>query len=180
MGTLLAAMTAALIFDFAEQKEPPLRPTDERLELLVTEALAEDPEVQSYEILVVADGGEVALYGSVDSDYKRRRAERTAGGVEGVSEIDNEIQVVDPVSTADKSDEAIERDFWKSLGQRMETIPSNVEVRVQNGGVVLLGRVDSRAERRLLVDVAFDAGAVLVKPELEIEGLPDETRSLRR
>ena len=33
-----------------------------------------------------------------------------------MSEVHNEIRVVDSVSTADKSDEAIEKDFWKSLG----------------------------------------------------------------
>ncbi|HEX9724399.1 MAG TPA: hypothetical protein VGC53_08980 [Vicinamibacteria bacterium] len=46
-------------------------------------------------------------------------------------------------------------------------MPSSLTIRVRNGEAVLSGRVDSRTQRQVLIQAAFDAGALLVKPQLD-------------
>lgn len=153
----------------AQENHLALRPVDDSLELLVTQALAEDPDVESSEIFVVADGTDVTLYGSVDSKDDRQRAQDVAARVAGAPKVHNEIQVVPPPHLTSKSDRAIESDFWAFLDQRLDKVPATFDIRVQNGEATISGRVDSRAQRQSLIDAAFDAGALLVKPQLEID-----------
>lgn len=153
----------------------PLEPVDDYLELLVIKALAEDPALASYDLLVLADGSDVSLYGSVDSDRDRQLAASLAASVEGVREVRNDIQVVQPTYVTSKGDQAIENDFWRLVRARLDTVPDSVAIRVQNGEAILSGRVASRARQEILVAAAFDAGAVLVKPELQIASRPSES-----
>lgn len=50
--------------------------------------------VGNFAIHIVVQGGRVGLFGTVNSDTDRMRAEQVARGVRGVFDVDNEIRVV--------------------------------------------------------------------------------------
>ena len=59
----------------------------------VKAALIGDPQIDAAAIGVTADDGQVRLDGFVETELERRQAERTAGGVDGVTEVTNMIEV---------------------------------------------------------------------------------------
>lgn len=74
------------------------RPVDETVaDATITSAvrarLAGDPELSPYRIGVSARDGVVTLTGRVEREAQRERAERLAGGIEGVKEVRNLIRV---------------------------------------------------------------------------------------
>src|SRR3569623_2487050 len=67
--------------------------TDLELAENVAAELSEDPKVDSTLIDVVADGGQVLLRGTVGSFWQKREAQRAAERVDGVTYVDNIIDV---------------------------------------------------------------------------------------
>jgi osmotically-inducible protein OsmY len=67
--------------------------SDERIREDVSEALANDGELDASEIEVEIAGGEVTLTGTVDSRESKRRAEECAEGCSGVKDVQNRLRV---------------------------------------------------------------------------------------
>lgn len=144
-----------------------LRPTDELLEQRVVAALAADPVVESFELIVTVTDGTVLLNGAVDTDEERARAGSVAADIEGVVEVENQITVAKTFVSPDRSDSEIRREV---LDEAAELTPEvSIAVAVEDGFATISGTVSSREARRSLTEIAFRAGALLVKNQLRIE-----------
>jgi osmotically-inducible protein OsmY len=156
--------------DEGENQHPgrQLAPVDSDLELRVKEVLSEDPTVESHEIIVIVECGEAYLYGAVDSEREKKRAEKVTSEVEGVISVKNQLTVASALSLADKKDPEIEKSTREALAKALGRQADLIEVLVQHGMATLEGKVETRAELRRAIETAFESGAVLVKNELEV------------
>jgi hyperosmotically inducible protein len=115
--------------------------------------------------------GRVVLTGAVTMPYKKDDIERRARGVEGVTSIDNRIEIL-PVSNVD--DELRFRiaraiygnsSFWNYAA--MANPP--IHIVVSRGHVTLVGVVNSNVERMLARSLATGFGEFDVKNELKTD-----------
>lgn len=129
-----------------------------RLEL--RKPLATDAEIEN-------DVERALLYDSV-THFERQTAERVVGNLAGIVEVSNRIEVDrDPQVLSDwELREEIESQLWWSPFVDSD----DVGVTVVDGVATLDGTVDTRAERRAAMSNAYQAGAFLVRNELEISG----------
>lgn len=78
---------------FHRKKRSRVLPVAADLEARVAEALATAPHLDGTAITVTALGNCMVLKGFVTSPEERERATEQAGAVDGVGEIDNQIQI---------------------------------------------------------------------------------------
>jgi hypothetical protein len=69
------------------------RRSDDRIREDVNERLTDDPYLDATDIVVAVSGGEVTLSGAVATREDKRRAERLAEDVSGVSDVQNTIRL---------------------------------------------------------------------------------------
>jgi osmotically-inducible protein OsmY len=119
--------------------------TDIDIARAVAMALEENSSVPADRIKVQVEEGRVTLEDEVDWHYQHRKAEESARRVAGVKSVTNLTTVKQPSVSADSIKEWIEQ----ALVQHAELDAENIQVRVENGGlVVLTGTVGSWAERK--------------------------------
>ncbi len=68
-------------------------PTDSEIADAVGQQLRSDEALRNYSLSVSSMDGEITLVGVVGSERERTRAEELAGGVDGVSNVNNEISI---------------------------------------------------------------------------------------
>jgi hyperosmotically inducible protein len=97
------------------------------------------------------DGSKVTLFGQVTRPTLKSDAENVVKRVEGVTSVDNEIEVL-PVSP---NDDQIRRATYRAIFSKPEldryamgAIPS-IHIIVKNGNVTLIGVVDSEMDRNI-------------------------------
>ncbi|HJL17982.1 MAG TPA: BON domain-containing protein [Sandaracinaceae bacterium LLY-WYZ-13_1] len=146
--------------------DPPERRDDELLED-VQEALVQDPTTESYEVEADVRDGRVTLEGEVGSWQEKMLAEHVAGGVRGVTAVDNRVRVA---VEADRPDREIAQDVQSRLAHDIRVDAALVDVAVEEGSVVLTGTVGSVWEKRLAARSAHVAGVREVDAsQLEVE-----------
>src|SRR3954454_15488350 len=114
--------------------------TDEELAENVAAELSEDPKVDGTLIDVVADGGEVLLRGTVGSFWQKREAQMATKCVDGVTNVDNIIDVR-LLTEHRRADAELRADVLHALSLN-GMIPSTVDASVNDGIVLLSGTVD--------------------------------------
>ncbi|MGE3171826.1 MAG: BON domain-containing protein [Planctomycetota bacterium] len=159
----------------------------------VRDALARDPWVNRFDVTVTVRNGTAHLYGAVDSDFERARADLVASRIVGVVEVDNHLAVADgdlivfdpyvdtwpihgygwyeyvPAVTFTPDDE-IRDDVEDQLWWSPFVDSDRIDVAVDGGRVTLRGEVASRAERSAAVQNAYEGGATWVVDELRLTG----------
>ena len=115
--------------------------TDMQLQNSVMAELAWEPAVDAAHIGVAAQNGVVTLSGHVKSYAQKLAAERAAKRVKGVSGIAEEIEVELPGSDR-RSDEDIATSVLNILRWHDGMPAGTIQVKVENGYVVLSGEVD--------------------------------------
>ncbi len=139
---------------------------DETLKENVEWAFTTDPVVESYEIDVRVNDGQVTLEGIVESFAEQRFAERVTERVRGVKSIENNIEIQ---TTSKRLDEEIEREIEKKVTQSVWYDGDHIGVDVENGIVDLTGVVGSLREKRLIESDAWVSGVVDVSAgELDV------------
>src|ERR1700722_345267 len=124
----------------------------------VRDSVGLDPRIPDPEqIAISADGGVVTLRGTVGSFSQRRAAEDDALDLEGVSDVNNELQVRllrgAPREDADIRGIALQILMWDAL------VPADlINVKVSDGWVTLTGTVSYQFES----DAAYDDVADLI------------------
>jgi hyperosmotically inducible protein len=120
-------------------------------------------------VKVETDHGKVTLHGTVDSEAVKEKAEATARGVGGVTDVRNLVQVVKEsrqksVKAADKDvKEAVEKALKADRNLEGVTVKS-----VDNGLVFLNGRTTTLAEKLQAIEAVYGVpGVVQVASEIE-------------
>ncbi|MFJ5161031.1 division/outer membrane stress-associated lipid-binding lipoprotein [Pantoea sp. NPDC088449] len=134
---------------------------DGTLELRVTNALAKDEQIKSQaRVVVTAYQGKVLLTGQSPTPDLASRAKQIAMGVDGATEVYNEIRSGQKVSFGTSSS-----DTWITTKIRSQLLgsdkvkSSNVKVTTENGEVFLLGLVTPE-EAKAAADVASRVSGV--------------------
>ena len=119
------------------------------------------------------DDGVVVLTGAVTHEYKASKMAEFVSRVEGVKEIQNQIEVL-PVSTLDNRLRVeLARNIYGNPLFWNYAIQKNPSVRiiVDNLHVTLAGIVMSEVDRRVAVDIVQQTvGVLTVRNNLEIKG----------
>jgi osmotically-inducible protein OsmY len=134
---------------------------DSTLELRVTNALAKDQQIKTdARIIATAYQGKVLLTGQAPSQEIANRAKQITMGVDGATEVYNEIRIGQKVTLGTTSS-----DTWITTKIRSQLLgsdqvkSSNVKVTTENGEVFLLGLVTPQ-EAQAAADVASRVSGV--------------------
>lgn len=119
------------------------------------------------------ESGVVHLTGAVDSDIDRDLAEELVKGIEGVSEVDNDLVVDQSRAQAESGERSQKRDFgsWVDDATTTAAVKSKllgnpntkglkIDVDTRDDVVTLTGRVGSDEESRLAEQLAKNTGDV--------------------
>ncbi|MEL4013015.1 division/outer membrane stress-associated lipid-binding lipoprotein [Dryocola clanedunensis] len=134
---------------------------DGTLEVRVNSALNKDAQMKKdARINVTAYQGKVLLTGQTQSTELSSRAKQIALGVEGTTEVYNEIRNIAPVGLGTASS-----DTWITTKVRSQLLSSdqvkssNIKVTTENGEVFLLGLLTER-EGKAAADIASRVSGV--------------------
>jgi osmotically-inducible protein OsmY len=131
--------------------------TDTPLADAVIANLDLDPRIpESLEIAVAADDGIVSLRGTVESFSQRRAAGQDAKKVDGVYDVDNELNV-SLTGANRRDDDEIRGAALQGLIWDVDVPSDFVDVKVDDGWVTLKGNVSYQFES----DAAYDDVASL-------------------
>ena len=114
-----------------------------------------------------ASDGDVWLTGTVSNRFERDAAGRVIGGLTGVRNIINDIEIFSDVEAADVTDLV-----WAAL-DRYALIPddSDVQIDASDGTVTLTGHVSNWAEHDAVIDAAsMGIGVKNIRDDLVISG----------
>jgi len=139
-GVLIACLAAVVTAAEAVDREV----SDGEITAAVEREIHYSPAVDLNDVDVETSDGVVILTGSVSSLLARVRAERVAGTVRGVRAVVNRIEVG---PAENRTDWAIEQDAEKALLYDAATETFEVTVEVKEGKAVLMGTVESLAEK---------------------------------
>jgi osmotically-inducible protein OsmY len=141
-------------------------PTDDEIAGNVRNMLIWNPILDEDKVDVTVHKGIVRLKGSVDSYWKKLRAEEIALDVRGVMDITNEIVVV---PTEDQVDKTIAEDIINALKRNSHVNVDDINIEVEDGKVTLSGIVPKWQGIVAVRDAAFyTTGVTDVKNYLSI------------
>ena len=115
-------------------------PSDAEIKEILSSILQWDPDIDSSDVLINVENGNVTLDGSVPSLWQKLRIEEIAAEINGVIFLHNRLTVV---PTAHSVDELIAKDVVAALDRTADINVNTVDVQVSDGRVVLSGNVSS-------------------------------------
>jgi hyperosmotically inducible protein len=125
------------------------RVADLEIKTIVIDQLAQNPELKDKRLTVQVTKRIVTLDGTVESPTQKRAAEQMAIQVPGVQGLAGQLMVTNtqasPESADDKLARRVEFDLYSTRAMSLK----NVQIRSQDGTVILTGAVTSRAEKLL-------------------------------
>lgn len=166
-----------------------LPPTDKEVMSDINMALANNAVTEAWKIDVDVNYGIATLTGTVDSYLEKKEAEWVASGVEGVNEVNNQLDVnfpysyywwgyypyynlyITPPQTTSliPDDDRIKRNIANEIWWSPFVDRDQVTITVKNGEVTLEGTVDSWREYRKAAENAWEGGAYSVNNELVVK-----------
>jgi osmotically-inducible protein OsmY len=142
----------------------------------VRRSLAQLPPGSGLTVSVAANGGKVTLTGQADSWVLSGMAVQTVMGVNGVSEV---VDQIDVKARLDRDDADVAQDIRHRLAADLYLDAAQIEVTVADGRVALAGTVGTAAEKRRASESAWMSGVERVDDrQLEVDWR--ETDRLRR
>ncbi len=123
----------------------------------VRSALVLDVMVPDTRIGVSVSNGIVTLTGDVDWFYQAEDAAEDAAAIRGVTAIDNQIAVHQPVAMAADVSDGIMRAFARNAALYDDSVLVTV---ADDGHVTLTGTVGTPSERNMAEDIAWRAPGV--------------------
>ncbi|MGH9866560.1 MAG: BON domain-containing protein [Candidatus Polarisedimenticolia bacterium] len=146
-----------VVLDRMSMPPQPAR-TDEQIETGVLQMMQKHSTFDLDQVDVEAENGTVTLTGLTDTYRDRSLAGELTGCVEGVSHVENHIEVVRPVGAANPDDQQIRQEIQGSLIRLFGPEAADVDVDVDNGRVELDGTVPTSEVREDLIDMAWVLG----------------------
>jgi hyperosmotically inducible protein len=118
------------------------------------------------------DGSKVTLFGAVTQPTLKSDAEKAVKRVEGVTQVDNQIEVL-PLSP---NDDRIRRDVYRAIFSKpgmekyqLGAVPP-IHIIVKNGNVTLVGPVNNEGDKNLAgISANGVSGVFSVKNNLRVE-----------
>ncbi len=141
--------------------------SDAQIKEDIEQALLTDPATESYEIFTSVLDGVATLGGEVESWQEKNLAEKVAKSVQGVTEIDNNIQFD---IASERIDSEIKLEIREALHWDILVNDGLVDVSVEDGVVNLSGLVGSATEQsRAIVDSWVEGVKEVNYNNLEVE-----------
>jgi osmotically-inducible protein OsmY len=150
--------------------QPIPKPSDKTIRAKVRTRLFYDSALSDQKITVMAEDGEVSLYGTVVTVFDKDRADELAASVDGVVDVANYLLLSNPEVRPEKTDLEIKEDIESELFWSPFVDAEEVEVAVHDGVATLTGVVDSRPESEAAEQNALEGGAIAVDNNLKIGG----------
>jgi osmotically-inducible protein OsmY len=100
--------------------------------------------------------GSVTLSGSAEWQYQRDEAEFITANILGVTDIENDIDIVPPTPSA----KDVEKSITNAMERGAKLDANNVSVKTSSGTATLTGTVRSFAEHDAAVDAAWSAPGI--------------------
>ncbi len=132
-------------------------------------ALYADDRVAGRHVRVDTQNGVLTLRGKVDSDAEKRAAEEAVRNVEGVTSVQNDLQIVPAAErkAVNAEDKDLKSAVQKRMKQEARLKGSDIEVQVDRGVVTLIGEVKDIGARARASEIASAVpGVRSVKNEL--------------
>ena len=136
------------------------RVADLEIKTLVLDRFAQQPELKDKHLTVQVSKRIVSLEGTVDSPAQKRAAEQIALQAPGVQGLAGQITVANPSAGTDGVEDRLARRVEFELYSTKAVTLRNVQIRSQDGTVVLAGLVPTRAEKLLAERVAQSVDGV--------------------
>jgi hyperosmotically inducible protein len=121
---------------------------------IVIDRLAQSPDLKDKRIGVQVSKQVVTLDGALDTSAQKRAAEQIALQAPGVQNVVSQLTVADGAAAAESADDRLARRVEFELYSTKAVSLKTVQIRSQDGTVVLSGSVPSRAEKLLAERVA--------------------------
>lgn len=125
------------------------RVADLEIKTLVIDQLARSPELKDRPLAVQVNKKVVTLDGAVDTPGQKRAAEQIALQVPGVQGLAGQLTVANAAATPETADDKLARRVEFELYSTRALPLQSVQIRSQDGTVILTGPVTSRAEKLL-------------------------------
>jgi osmotically-inducible protein OsmY len=125
------------------------RVADLEIKTIVIDQLAQNPELKDKRLTVQVTKRTVTLDGTVESPAQKRAAEQLAIQVPGVQGLAGQLMVTNTQASPESADEKLARRVEFELYSTRAVALKNVQIRSQDGTVILTGPVTSRAEKLL-------------------------------
>jgi len=136
------------------------RVADLEIKTLVTDQLAQAPELKDERITVQVNKRSVSLDGTVSSPAQRRTADRIVLLVPGVQHLTSNLVVTTAAGAPESPDDKLAHRVEFELYATKAVALKDVQIRSQDGSVFLGGKVGSRAEKLLAERVTQSVGGV--------------------
>lgn len=145
------------------------RVRDLEVQIALVEALSRAPELSTRSVTVAVRDGVVTLEGRVQDAAEREGAEQIAASLDGVVEVENELEVTGGDRPAPESEESVAKRAEFALFATDAFDLERLNVRVEDGVAALTGEVRSQAERLLAERVVADVDGIdRVDNQLEV------------
>ena len=125
------------------------RVADLEIKTLVIDQLGRSPELKDKQIKVQVSKRIVTLDGAVDTPAQKRAAEQMALQAPGVQGLAGQLAVANAAAVPESADEKLARRVEFELYSTRALPLQSVQIRSQDGTVILTGPVTSRAEKLL-------------------------------
>lgn len=125
------------------------RVADLEIKTLVIDQLGRSPELKDKQIKVQVTKRIVTLDGAVDTPAQKRAAEQMALQAPGVQGLAGQLTVANAAAVPESADEKLARRVEFELYSTRALPLQSVQIRSQDGTVILTGPVTSRAEKLL-------------------------------
>jgi osmotically-inducible protein OsmY len=149
------------------------RVADLEIKTIVIDQLAQSPEVREKRLTVRVSKRIVTLDGAVDSPAQKRGAEQIVLQVPGVQGLAGQISVANVTGSPETVEDKLARRVEFELYSTRAVPLKNVQIRSQDGTVILTGGVGSRAEKLLAERVTQSVDGV--KRVVNNLNAPEET-----
>jgi osmotically-inducible protein OsmY len=133
----------------------------EKIKKDVVDQLYWDSRVDASEIKVEVENGEVKLTGKVPNYNAKGSASSDAWAIEGVREVNNQIEVEYPISIKVPTDEEIETDIITSLELNRNIDSTDIDLSVAGGIVTIEGSVDAYWKKTEVEETVSGASGVI-------------------
>ncbi|TXT54265.1 MAG: Transport-associated protein [Promethearchaeota archaeon] len=135
--------------------------SEEELKKNVVDQLYWDSRVDASKIKVEVKDSEITLRGEVPNYNVKGSASADAWAIEGVTAVNNLIQVKYPVSVTVPTDEEIKSSIETSLQLNWNIDSSDIEISVVGGIATLEGSVDTYWKKLKVEDITSQVSGVL-------------------